>query len=47
LQKDAFYRNEETCELYSGAALRNGGVFIKGLRGDFKGKLIYLSKTIK
>jgi alpha-galactosidase len=41
LQKDAFYRNEETNEIYSGAALMNGGVLIKGLWGDFKGKLLH------
>lgn len=41
LQKDSYYRNEETNEVYSGAALMNGGVLIKGLWGDFKGKLLH------
>lgn len=41
LQKDAYYRNEETNEVYSGAALMNGGVLIKGLWRDFKGKLFH------
>lgn len=41
LQKDAYYRNEETNEVYSGAALMNGGILIKGLWGDFKGKLLH------
>lgn len=45
LQKDALYRNEDTGEVYSGAALMNGGVLIKGLWGDFKGKLLHLSRT--
>ncbi|MDT8716217.1 alpha-galactosidase [Clostridium sp. 19966] len=41
LDKAAFYKNEETGEVYSGAALMNGGVLIKGLWGDFKGKLLH------
>jgi alpha-galactosidase len=44
LEKNAFYRNEETNEVYSGAALMNGGVLIKGLWGDFKGKLMHFIK---
>ncbi|ERI94433.1 alpha-galactosidase [Clostridiales bacterium oral taxon 876 str. F0540] len=44
LQKNAFYRNEETNELYSGAALMNGGILIKGLWGDFKGKLMHFTR---
>ncbi|WP_139902154.1 alpha-galactosidase [Clostridium thermarum] len=41
LQKDAYYRNEETNEVYSGAALMNAGILIKGLWGDFTGKLYH------
>ncbi|MDP4146316.1 MAG: alpha-galactosidase, partial [Bacillota bacterium] len=41
LDKEAFYRNEETNEVYSGAALMNGGILITGLWGDFKGKLMH------
>lgn len=44
LQKDIYYRNEETSDIYSSAALMNGGVLIKGLWGDFKGKLIHFVK---
>lgn len=41
LQKDAYYRNEETNEVYSGAALMKCGMLIKGLWGDFRGKLFH------
>lgn len=41
LRKNAFYRNEETNEVYSGSTLMNGGFLIKGLWGDFKCILLY------
>lgn len=44
LQKDNYYRNEETSDVYSGTALMNGGVLIKGLWGDFKAKLMHFVK---
>jgi alpha-galactosidase len=47
LQKDAFYRNEESGEVYSGAALMNAGILIKGLWGDFKGKLYHFIRVKK
>ncbi len=41
LDKNTYYRNEETGEVYSGAALMNGGILIKDLWGDFKSKLVH------
>ena len=45
LQKNAFYRNEETDEAFSGSALMNGGILIKGLQGDFRGKLFHFVRV--
>ncbi|OXT07350.1 alpha-galactosidase [Thermoanaerobacterium thermosaccharolyticum] len=45
LEKDAFYRNEETDEVFSGSALMNGGILIKRLQGDFRGKLFHFVRV--
>lgn len=41
LEKEAYYKNEDTGEILSGAALMNAGILIKGLWGDFESKLIH------
>lgn len=41
LDSEAFYKNEETNKVYSGAVLMNCGILIDGLFGDFKSKLIH------
>lgn len=44
LDKDSYYRNQETNAVHSGAALMNGGILIEDMSGDFKGKLIHFIK---
>ena len=45
LEESAFYRNEETGSVHSGAALMHGGVLMTGLYGDFKGKLLHFNRV--
>ena len=42
LEEQAMYLNEETNEIYSGAAFMYAGMDISGLWGDYQGKLIHL-----
>nr|ALL53577.1 alpha-galactosidase [uncultured firmicutes bacterium contig_31] len=44
LDEEAIYRDTETNRVYSGSALMHAGLNIKGIHGDFKGKLIHLVK---
>lgn len=41
LDSEKLYKNNETGEVLSGAALMNAGINLTNLYGDFKGKLIY------
>lgn len=45
LCKDTYYKNEETGEVYSGAALMNAGINVLNIHGDFAGKLIHFIKV--
>jgi len=44
LNKDSYYRDQETNKVYSGAALMNGGILIPVMGGDFQGKLMHFIK---
>ena len=45
LDKNKFYKNMETKQILSGAALMSAGINLKDLASDFSGKIIYIKEV--